>query len=133
GGVGIDVLVELYGLRDPNTLSSVTLRTIDSKGQPTSDAFPGTDVGPATGDPQKHLFSFGPNDTLLAGLLFRLEGRFTDGKTFSGDTPFPFTGEPTSGVAPLSDTFTDRYTGAASYIWNFGDGESSTDENPTHT
>jgi PKD repeat protein/sugar lactone lactonase YvrE len=133
GAGGVDALVELYGLRDPNTLASVTLRTIDSRGQPTSDAFPGTDGGPDTGDPQKHLFSFGPNATLLAGLTFRLEGLFTnDGRTFSGDTLFPFTGEPTSGVAPLSVSFTNLYTGAASYTWDFGDGDSTTIDNPTH-
>jgi len=133
GAGGVDALVELYGLRDPNTLASVTLRTIDSRGQPTSDAFPGTDGGPDPANPQMHLFNFGPNDTLLAGLTFRFEGLFTDGKTFSGDTLFPFTGEPTSGVAPLSVTFTNRYTGAASYTWDFGDGNSATNDNPVHT
>ena len=30
-------------------------------------------------------------------------------------------------------TFNNTSTGASSYIWTFGDGNKSTDENPTHT
>ena len=45
-----------------------------------------------------------------------------------------FTGTPTSGVAPLLVTFTDTSTNApTSWVWNFGDGSSSTVQNPTHT
>jgi PKD repeat protein len=46
-----------------------------------------------------------------------------------------FTGTPTSGAAPLTVTFTDTSTSAipiASWLWDFGDGTSSTDVNPTH-
>lgn len=43
-----------------------------------------------------------------------------------------FTGSPTSGVRPLSVTFTNLSSGADSYLWNFGDSDTSTDENPTH-
>lgn len=43
-----------------------------------------------------------------------------------------FTGAPTTGVRPLSVTFTNLSSGADSYLWNFGDGNTSTSTNPTH-
>ncbi|MBN1582957.1 MAG: PKD domain-containing protein, partial [Anaerolineae bacterium] len=44
-----------------------------------------------------------------------------------------FSATPTSGNAPLTATFTNTSTNATSYEWNFGDGVTSTLENPTHT
>lgn len=45
-----------------------------------------------------------------------------------------FTGEPTSGNAPLSVAFTDRTSGyPVSWNWNFGDGQESSKQNPVHT
>lgn len=45
-----------------------------------------------------------------------------------------FNGVPTSGDSPLLVTFTNLSTGdPTSYVWDFGDGTSSTSENPTHT
>ncbi|MBF0117705.1 MAG: right-handed parallel beta-helix repeat-containing protein [Desulfobacterales bacterium] len=44
-----------------------------------------------------------------------------------------FTSDPTTGVAPLTVNFTDKSTGEIdSWSWDFGDGESSTQQNPTH-
>ena len=44
------------------------------------------------------------------------------------------TAEPTTGQAPLEVTFTDASTGAIqSWAWDFGDGETSTEQNPKHT
>jgi PKD repeat protein len=44
-----------------------------------------------------------------------------------------FTGEPTSGNAPLSVAFTDHSTGSpTSWNWNFGDGQGSVQQNPVH-
>jgi PKD repeat protein len=53
------------------------------------------------------------------------------------ETPSPpvavFTGSPTSGQAPLTVNFTDRSTGAInSWLWDFGDGESSNQQHPSH-
>jgi PKD repeat protein len=45
-----------------------------------------------------------------------------------------FTASPTSGAAPLVVSFTDTSTGAPdSWSWAFGDGTTSTLQNPTHT
>lgn len=44
-----------------------------------------------------------------------------------------FTGAPTSGIAPLTVQFTDQTDGAESWTWSFGDGKTSTLQNPTHT
>lgn len=46
-----------------------------------------------------------------------------------------FTADVTSGKVPLAVTFTDTSTGGlpTSWLWDFGDGETSTVQNPTHT
>jgi PKD repeat protein len=44
-----------------------------------------------------------------------------------------FSGSPTSGTAPLTVNFTDLSTGSpTSWSWNFGDGGTSTAQNPSH-
>ncbi|MDV0447565.1 hypothetical protein MsAg5_14690 [Methanosarcinaceae archaeon Ag5] len=46
-----------------------------------------------------------------------------------------FTATNNQGAAPLKVQFTDQSTGSGnlSYLWNFGDGTTSTDKNPSHT
>jgi len=45
-----------------------------------------------------------------------------------------FFGSPRTGSAPLTVTFLDTSTGSpASWDWDFGDGETATQENPSHT
>ncbi|MEN6513014.1 PKD domain-containing protein [Methanoculleus sp.] len=45
-----------------------------------------------------------------------------------------FTALPTEGNAPLAVQFTDQSTGnVTAWNWSFGDGNTSTDQNPTHT
>lgn len=43
-----------------------------------------------------------------------------------------FTANVTSGTRPLTVNFTNLSQGATSYLWNFGDGNTSTATNPTH-
>ena len=55
---------------------------------------------------------------------------------FTSTAPFnaAFTPSKTSGVFPLTVDFSDRSTGSpTSWAWNFGDGNTSTDQSPTHT
>jgi len=44
-----------------------------------------------------------------------------------------FSAYPVSGGVPLTTTFTDLSMGAASWTWQFGDGGTSTAQNPIHT
>jgi len=45
-----------------------------------------------------------------------------------------FTASPISGVTPLQVTFTDQSTGdITAWLWDLGDGSTSTDQNPSHT
>ena len=45
-----------------------------------------------------------------------------------------FSAQPLSGEAPLAVSFTNQTHGyAASYLWDFGDGSGSTEENPVHS
>ena len=45
-----------------------------------------------------------------------------------------FTATPTLGSAPLTVQFTTHYTGdVSSWLWLFGDGQTSTEQNPSHT
>jgi len=44
-----------------------------------------------------------------------------------------FVGSPTSGEVPLTVNFTNQSNGATSYLWNFGDTQTSTATNPSHT
>jgi PKD repeat protein len=43
-----------------------------------------------------------------------------------------FTASPRNGMAPLQVQFTNTSTGADSWFWTFGDGESSNERNPLH-
>jgi len=54
---------------------------------------------------------------------------------FESGTPVArFMGTPLEGAAPLTVQFTDQSTGSLnSWVWDFGDGAGSTEQNPTHT
>ncbi len=61
---------------------------------------------------------------------------FDDISVVSNETPpvADFSANPTSGPAPLSVSFTDLSGGnPTSWSWNFGDGGSSTAQNPSHS
>ena len=79
----------------------------------------------------------GGSETILAEVAFR-----GGGKTFSPDPTEPgagtvsanFTANVTYGPAPLAVRFTDTSTGGpTAWLWDFGDGNTSTVQNPIHT
>lgn len=56
-----------------------------------------------------------------------------DGTIHTGSAPVAsFTKDKTSGAVPLDVQFTSTSTGASSYYWVFGDGSTSTLQNPSH-
>jgi len=58
----------------------------------------------------------------------------TDYITVYGPVSAQFTATPTGGTAPLIVQFTDLSTGGpTSWLWTFGDGNTSTAQNPQHT
>jgi PKD repeat protein len=106
--------------------------TADSSGTTTTNAVP-TAVT-TYNNPGTYTVSLtltGPNGNVTktkAGLI-----TVTAPTTSSAPTA-NFTANATSGVAPLAVTFTSTSTGAISgYSWNFGDGTSSTAQNPAHS
>ncbi len=63
-------------------------------------------------------------------------GSTTTTKTISATATAPvanFSATPTSGIAPLTVQFSDSSTNATSWSWNFGDGNTSTLQNPSNT
>jgi PKD repeat protein len=62
-------------------------------------------------------------------------GPFTIGYSTCGVAPLSdFNGDPTNGVAPLMVQFTDNSLGLpSSWQWDFGDGITSSEQNPSHS
>ncbi|MBU1369586.1 MAG: PKD domain-containing protein [Bacteroidetes bacterium] len=101
-----------------------------------------TDEGPAGGIYSSNLTGLSPNTsyyvrayaTNSAGTAYGQQKFFTT-NTASGEAPVAdFTANPTLGDAPLEVNFTDQSTNdPTSWLWDFGDGTTSTQQNPTKT
>jgi PKD repeat protein len=79
--------------------------------------------------------SFGPAPRrrirVMVAALLALAALFAPGSALAD-----FTASPTTGIAPLTVTFTDATVGATSWAWKFGDGTNPPEQNqqnPTHT
>lgn len=79
------------------------------------------------------MLAMNTNGALSAGTFGR--GQFTSpGFTSTAPLNAAFSLDKTSGTIPLVVNLMDRSTGnPTSWQWNFGDGNSSTDQNPSHT
>src|SRR5439155_24224497 len=130
--------------------------TANFQGSPTSGAAPLTVAftDTSTGAPTSWSWSFGDGGTSTLqspGHVYQSPGTYTVSLSvanaagsntltrsayISASGPPPtanFQGSPTTGPAPLSVAFTDTSTGAPTgWSWSFGDGGTSTAQNPTH-
>ena len=109
------------------TISDTTKRTLP-KGTTADvpvDMLPDNVVSAAAGSDTRSDWELTRNDHQIGTLLCVIEE-----PTFGYAD---FTANVTSGVMPLTVQFTDLSTGTPTgWNWNFGDGTSSTDHNPTH-
>jgi len=84
-------------------------------------------------------YNLGLYDTDRRGICFGIDKFATAtyaqaGALITGASTANFSASLTRGfgtITPIS--FTDLSSGATSWLWDFGDGETSTDQNPTHT
>ncbi len=92
----------------------------------------------------KRLLVCGGEDDDKKTIMFTVNGKpagtaaYNPGTSISLDLAITsgvaFSANVTAGVAPLTVRFTDESTGnVTSWSWSFGDGNTSTDQNPTHT
>jgi len=113
-----------------------------------------TDTSVGSGSTSTYLWNFGDGTTSAERNpthTYRNVGQYTvaltvtnpcgatnsvlkEGYVSVGTTPVvDFVGTPTDGKAPLTVQFTDRSLGNnLTYLWNFGDGKTSTEKNPSH-
>lgn len=75
------------------------------------------------------------NVSLIINTPFQRSGKLASGYVYSGSPPTPdFSSDRYEGLAPLSVSFTDKSSGSpTTFHWDFGDGTSSSDRNPSHT
>ncbi len=109
-----------------------------SSGDPTSWSWDfGDGVGTSTAQNPSYTYNAAGNYTVTLTATNEY-GSDTETKTnyiSVSDVPVAgFSGSPTSGQAPLTVDFTDESTGnPTSWSWDFGDGGTSVDQNPTYT
>ncbi|MAB79258.1 MAG: hypothetical protein CMJ89_07885, partial [Planctomycetes bacterium] len=108
-----------------------------STGSPTSWDWDFGDMGTSTLQNPTHTYAVAGSYTvrLTAANSAGPDTETKIGYITVGNTPpvAQFSGTPLSGDAPLSVTFTDLSTGVVTgWFWTFGDGGTSTLQNPTH-
>src|SRR5262249_42450745 len=87
----------------------------------------------------QHGAPFTSFECIAGGLSPGLQLTFQRGSCLDGGgscvlaTIASFTANPTTGLTPLTTYFTNLTFAGTNYLWNFGDGVSSTQTNPAHT
>jgi len=113
--------------------------TDTSSGSPTSWSWTFGDGGTSTAHNPSHVYAVGTYTvSLTAANQYGSDGETKPNyiTASSGGVPpaADFVGSPLSGVPPLAVGFTDMSTGSpTSWSWTFGDGGTSTAQNPSHT
>jgi PKD repeat protein len=110
--------------------------TDKSTGSPTSWSWTFGDGGSSTAQNPSHTYTSSGTYTVTLTAT-NAGGSSSANATISVKAGLPvasFTANPPSGPAPLAVQFTDTSTGnPTSWSWTFGDGTSSTAQNPSHT
>ena len=113
--------------------------TDSSTNSPTSWSWTFGDGGSSTAQNPSHTYSAAGtySVSLTATNSGGSSSPYTQSNYITVNLPAPvanFSGTPTSGAASLNVTFTDSSTNSpTSWSWTFGDGGSSTAQNPSHT
>jgi len=114
--------------------------TDTSTNTPTSWSWTFGDGGASTAQSPSHTYTSAGSYTvtLTATNAYGSDGETKTNYITASAPPSPpvanFTGNPTSGYAPLAVAFTDTSTNTpTSWSWTFGDGGTSTAQNPSHT
>lgn len=102
-----------------NTIADNSWRSVSNVGSRQSVNSIDVDVAVATGDPAKEAALVSVMDDISI--------------TYECAIRAAFTASPLTGTAPLSVTFTDQSTGAMSWHWDLGDGNSTTSQNITYS
>jgi PKD repeat protein/subtilisin family serine protease len=75
----------------------------------------------------------GCNESIVTnGLRLVFQPSCVNGGGQCGAPFLNFVGGPTNGVLPLTVNFTNFSVAATNFVWNFGDGQTSTNVNPSH-
>ena len=124
-----------YVLRNPNSSASTVSVTVTSSDLGwTTD--PNVTVTSLYGTAPGASYDGNGNLVLSFGSVASLDDRVV-AIVYNGTPSVPvanFSGSPTSGSAPLSVTFTDSSTQTpTAWYWDFGDGNNSVSQNPSHT
>ncbi len=119
-------------------LAPLTVQFTDtSTGHPTSWSWTFGDSGTSTAQNPQHTYTTPGTHTVTLTATNEYgsdEEIRTDYITVYGPVTAQFTANITGGTAPLTVQFTDLSTGGpTSWLWSFGDGNTSTAQNPQHT
>ncbi len=112
--------------------------TDTSTGQPTSWAWTFGDGGTSTAQSPSHVYTAaGTYSVSLTATNSLGSNTLTRTNYITVAAPQPpvanFSGSPTSGIVPLTVNFSDTSSGQpTSWVWTFGDGGTSTAQNPSH-
>ncbi|RME28019.1 MAG: PKD domain-containing protein, partial [Candidatus Zixiibacteriota bacterium] len=127
-----------YSITEGQTVS-MTASVVSSKGAISSYVWDFGDGSTTTGAATSHIYAQQGNYTVGVTVTdsYGLSSLTTTTATILDTAPVAsFSMDKNSGSPPLTVTFTDAstaYDGITSWNWDFGDGNSSTNQNPLHT
>lgn len=125
----------------------ISVEAIDNDGNITEVRFSVDDIGKGSVSSYPYNFNWATSGESVGSHVIRATSIDNNGGSTAnevsvvitdgsgGGAPVAgYTASPTSGTAPLTVNFTDQSTNSPiNYQWNFGDGNTSTLQNPSHT